>query len=167
MMEHMHQKVSDFSLHFHLEPNKKPHYLGLVHFKTNSNGQFSGCYINEHPNPEVNAVISEAVNAELLDALTLQLEKSYNSFSGYLGVDAMLITQNGNHKIHPCVEINPRFTMGLLTLELRKLIPNTNAYWEIIFSKKGCLYIEESPDIVALTPIDKDSRFAAILHLKA
>lgn len=166
MVEYMHHKIADFSIHFYLEPNKRPSYLGLVYFKTNSNGQFSGCYINQHPETEIQSHINKGVNQELLDAISKELELKYNGFSGYLGIDAMLISQNGSHKIHPCVEINPRFTMGLLTLELRKLISNPRAFWEVIFSKKGNIKAQINDESVALTPVTESTRFAAILHPK-
>jgi hypothetical protein len=164
MAEHLHEKLCDFSFHFKVLSGKTPEFLGTVFFNTNSNGQFNGCYIWQHPNTEYNEIVDHAITLGLIENLKQALIAEYAGYSGFIGVDAMLIKQDLGIRIHPCVEINPRHTMGLLTLKLRESISNSEAYWEMVFSKKGNIGSLLLKDAIALTPLSESTRFCAILH---
>jgi hypothetical protein len=137
------EKVLDLSFQFHILSKKDIRYLGFSVFETNSNGQYKGTYI--HPDlqqilPELDALelgkmleISAGLICEsLLDSVYSDLHR------GYLGVDSMLFKEDDQIKIQPCVEINSRMNMGILTMLLEQKI-----HWEakgkfvLFFGKQG------------------------------
>ena len=59
--------------------------------------------------------------ADLFEALAIELKKA--GFLGPLGIDAFVYRDSsGAMKLKPIVEINPRYTMGRLTVELMKRV---------------------------------------------
>jgi hypothetical protein len=64
-------------------------------------------------------------------------ELAKRNFAGYFGVDALVCQdQNGELKIKPMVELNPRTTMGHVALSLEKrLAPGAEAEFRI-FNRK-------------------------------
>ena len=60
-------------------------------------------------------------------------------YYGWVGVDLLLYRDVKNKlRLHPCLEINSRYNMGVLTLELRKMIsPESDGRWEITVDRPG------------------------------
>ncbi|MFB6319692.1 hypothetical protein [Saccharicrinis sp. FJH54] len=162
MAEKLHHKIADFSLHFKLTPTEFPEYLGIVCFETNSNGQFKGCYLQKHPNPQIQHLIDTFLSGARISAYCGALKQWYPNYTGFLGIDAMVIKENEQLSVHPLVEINPRFTMGLLTIRLRNYV-NYDGSWSMLFDKKANLQDKLHHDMIALTPLFADTKFAAIL----
>jgi len=121
------EKMADFSFQFQISSNSKIDYLGFSFFETNSNGQYLGTLL--HPdlnkilgevNPEMLKIMIEstakAIQEALNDSLYAQLHR------GYLGVDAMIFKHQNQIMIQPCVEINCRMNMGILSMQLEKKI---------------------------------------------
>jgi hypothetical protein len=52
------------------------------------------------------------------------LEKSIfkEHYHGFLGIDALVYEEGGQTKIQPCLEINPRYNMGILSKYIEKKI---------------------------------------------
>ena len=164
MAETLHDKVADLSFHFRLKSNSEPEFLGTVYFETNGNGQFKGCHLQNNPNLEICKLTDLFIAGNGVKVIQHVLKKYYLNYDGFLGIDAMIINESGQFKIHPCVEINPRFTMGLLTLQLRKYVRD-DAYWQMLFDNSGNLSKYIHPGIVPLTPVNTSTKFAAILKL--
>jgi len=164
MTEKLHNKVADLSFHFRFEPNSEPEFLGIVYFDTNSNGQFKGCHLQNHPKPEINKLADLFIANNGIEILKSTLKKYFNNYEGFMGIDAMIIEESGKYVLHPCVEINPRFTMGLLTLYLRKTIKE-NGYWQMLFNKSGNRDKNFREGTVWLTPVGPTTKFAAVLHI--
>lgn len=164
MLEPLLQKIADLSFHFYFDGQSEPIYLGTVFFDTNKNGQFKGCYLRQHPDTSVNDFIQDYIDQEGIQIILKEMKQSFGSFKGYMGIDAMLIKNNNEMKLHPCVEINPRMTMGLLNLQLRNLIVR-DGYWEMVYNKKGFDTIHMSSNKVPLCPVNSYTRFCAFLHL--
>ena len=63
-----------------------------------------------------------------------QLTRIYgNKYRGYLGVDMMVCKSGESYTIHPCVEVNMRMNMGVLSVILaeRYLSENSSATYTI------------------------------------
>ena len=75
------------------------------------------------------------------DAVQKALQQIYGSiYTGYLGVDMLVYRdkQNGNLAIHPCIEINMRYTMGMVALRIseRFLSPHARGDMHITYENK-------------------------------
>ena len=73
---------------------------------------------------------------EIYEVIRTRLEISLRvaGYSGPAGIDAFVYrTEDGKLRLKPIVEINPRYTMGRLTLELmRRLTPGSHAEFRLI-----------------------------------
>lgn len=174
-------KKYDFSLQFKF--GETIEFSGISLFKTNSNGQYSGhtlhCQNQEFP-PSLHEAIKN---------LGLQLQKElhhspYSKHRGNLGIDGLIYwcEEEEMLKIHPCLEVNPRFTMGALALELEKMIhPHATGLFNMHFDKQGqyAAFVEQkkknSPlafsegkirkGFFTLTPADSGTKFGAYVEL--
>ena len=120
-----------------------------------------------------------AVRRELERRLSLLLAADY---AGYLGVDMMICSDNGGLLIHPCVEINLRMNMGVVShvLSVRYLHPlATGRYVVEHYSADGeawAFHQQMSRDFplemqaggiakgyLSLTPVREDTRYQAYI----
>jgi len=134
------EKIQDFAMEFYLDPTGKASYQGLSVFSTD-NGTYNGNIL------ESQALLEQRLRNTLrgfqLSTLSSQLiptiEAIYGGlYSGYLGIDMMIYkTDNGDLAIHPCVEINMRYTMGLVAIRLfeQYLHPVASGRFHITYEK--------------------------------
>lgn len=148
------ERVADFSIQYEIEPNQLPRLKGFVRLHCDANGRFiacsaSGTFTRLLP-PEVARFLNELGPRWLGTLYTetipkvLQQKLSGSGFRGFLGIDAFFYRDaEGNLKLKPIVEINPRCTMGRVTHELlRVAAPGRTVLFRIISkraaSKAGC-----------------------------
>ena len=124
-------RVRDFSVQLEMTPGglKLCGYTGLIN---DARGQFQGNWAESHHHKRMPAgVVAEFrepanISGRLLhlyaDILVL-LEEEFRraGFLGPAGIDAFVYrTPSGDCRLKPVVEINPRYTMGRVTVELMK-----------------------------------------------
>ncbi len=118
MVEPLFNKVKDFGMEFFADGNGGIHYEGLSLFHT-VNGAYVGNIIaTEKAKREM---ISRYISLDLLDAVQQEIMAfdEIRSYQGPFGVDMMIVNDGtGQLKLHPCVEINLRRTMGHAALML-------------------------------------------------
>lgn len=117
-----------FDLAFQFEINKgKIKHLGVSNFYTDKKGQYQGNFLNGLP-PGLPFQVEKFVTSipeTILPPLIKTLEDSALAkyYEGNFGVDTLIYWDKSNVlKINPCLEINVRQNMGLLSLYLEKLI---------------------------------------------
>ncbi len=128
MAEPLLNKAFDLAFQFEIKKGKIK-YLGLSNFITDKKGQYQGNFLNGLPSDlpfqltEFIASIPETILPSLINILeNSALAKLYE---GNFGVDTLIFRDKNQHlKINPCLEINVRQNMGLLSLHLEKLIYN-------------------------------------------
>jgi hypothetical protein len=134
-------KVMDFSLQFNIS-NDGPEYLGYSVFETNSNGQYQSTLIH----PEIERSGTSGINSEMrtkIETTALLLKKAlkdsvYDKHSGFLGIDAMIFREKEGLKIQPCIEINSRMNMGILTTQIeKKTHVNTTGKFALFYGTRG------------------------------
>lgn len=133
------ERLIDLSFQFRVLSDTKIEYLGFSIFETNSNGQYRGTLIH----PDLNTILPDENATELIemisamaDIISNALEKSIyaNWHRGFLGVDAMMFRHQKSLLIQPCVEINSRMNMGILTMFLEKRIhPESTGKFELFY----------------------------------
>jgi hypothetical protein len=138
-------KVLDRAFLFELKKGKV-RFLGISNFIANKKGQYEGNYINGLP-VKTNKSIVEFANIaerEIRGPLIKVIENSKMAvfYEGVFGVDTLIYTdETGKLKINPCLEINVRHTMGLLSLQLEKLIkPAKNGMFKIFYQPGVSFY---------------------------
>lgn len=164
MIEPWHNKVFDFSMLFSVSSDDiSP--LCFSTFKTNDKGQFIGSYVHwSHENVLSKMGISNAEIETISQTIAHSLQKqSFNTYyEGWIGVDAMMIEENGIFKIHPCVEINCRYTIGHVAFMLRNYCKqNVNTILRIGSISE---YKTINKTAIVLTPISKNTQFVAWLE---
>ena len=118
-------KQVDFALEFYSDGKGQVNCLGFSLFETATQGGYTGSFIGTQTEIEdsllkwVDKGSLESVKQAVIDQLGIK----YTTYQGYLGVDMMIYqTEEGINKIHPCVEVNMRYTMGLVALRLSEKI---------------------------------------------
>lgn len=150
-------KVTDLAFLFEVKKGKVS-FLGISNFCTNLKGQYEGNYLNGLPETTeqntvefVNIVINE-IREPLLKAIASSKLATY--YEGVFGVDTLIYTdKTGNLRINPCLEINVRHTMGLLSLQLEKLVqPGKKAMFRT-FYHPGISYFEFKKEMEIKNPL--------------
>lgn len=140
------EKMVDLSFQFQIKSKTDIKYLGYSVFETNTNGQYRGTLI--HPDSQQ---ILQGLNAEKFEEIVESsaelikkglLNSVYaNLHCGYLGVDSMLFKAGGQIKMQPCIEINSRMNMGILTLLVeRKIHRDAKGKLELFYGNRGEFY---------------------------
>lgn len=175
-------KVVDLSFQFKIS-NDDPEYLGFSVFETNSNGQYQSTLIH----PEINQTISMEMEAKISATALLLKEALKDSVytklhRGFLGIDAMIYREKEGLKIQPCIEINSRMNMGILTTQIEKKTHDDTTGKFALFYGSRCEFkrfadnmILEQPiklrngklssGFVSLVEPDKETQFGAYFSL--
>ncbi|GHT62887.1 hypothetical protein AGMMS50239_17500 [Bacteroidia bacterium] len=114
-------KRLDFSMHFEITQDKETHFIGYSVFQTNAKGAYESSLL-------ANQEILEKQITDLIDKDSLQkvqenligiLQEMYSPYyTGNLGVDMLAYFSENRFRLHPCVEINMRKSMGYLAIRL-------------------------------------------------
>jgi len=137
-------RIADFSAHYDCEPGKRPKLRGLVRLHCDAAGRFVACVASRSFGRNLPGGVArlweesgaQAFYEEELPAL-LAPHCDAASFRGWLGIDALVHRlPDGSTRIRPIVEINPRATMGRMTLELRRCAaPESPVAWRIFHDR--------------------------------
>ena len=124
------ERVADFSCQYELTPGVLPRLKGQVRLWNDAGGRFLACesapaFTRLLP-PEAARCLhetgAEKLYGEVLPVLLSGLP-GLDRLHGNLGIDAFLYRDMaGRIRLRPLVEINPRTTMGRVTLDLRRLV---------------------------------------------
>ena len=114
-------KQIDFAMEFMSDGVGNVTFSGYSLFETNAKGAYSANILDSQV--DLRNKITSFVDPDLLDKICKLIEvylsnKYGELYKGCIGVDMMIyMSDNGEYKIHPCVEINMRYNMGFLSLQ--------------------------------------------------
>lgn len=150
-------KVLDMAFQFSLL-NGKIQYKGISRFFTDEKGQYQGNHLNGWPvsvDP-LTVAFAESMTDLLVPALVEKVENSLLAkyYEGNFGTDTLIFRNaQGRLRINPCLEINVRQNMGLLSLELEKLlVPGVKGVFKI-FYEKGKSFISFQKEMQQKYPV--------------
>ena len=136
-------KILDFALEFEINSGKAV-FVGYSLFKTANSGAYSGNWLL--PDEEIENRLSSYIPITLLHltrkALQQKISDRFSDYEGYVGVDMMICKEIIENKIiykfHPCVEINLRMNMGLVShIFCNKFIdPGSEGCYSVEYFKK-------------------------------
>lgn len=184
VVEPLYEKNQDFALEF-LVTESEVIYIGLSVFDTDCNNAYSGNYIAPQENlwKYLYNIFDKSVYKKVIACLTTHLFRRFvGHYLGPLGVDMMITKDNNSYRIHPCVEINVRRTMGELSLHLFPLLSfGKSGFFSLLFAKdskslhtivsqlpKPC-YSSDGKLISGtkvLTPLLPDTHYVALLDIR-
>ncbi len=150
------ERAADFSAHYDVSADGGVKLRGMVRLFNDTAGRFIACAASRNFSRLLTPEVARALHAcgaqefyrDVLPQRLAALIRG-SGFRGWLGVDAFLHREkSGTLRIRPVVEINPRCTMGRVTLEARRLIsPESPAAWRIFYQKHvkgaGCAGLPE------------------------
>ncbi len=129
-------KVFDFSFQLNIQQNGHIEFLGFSYFINDDKGHFTGGHINwPHQPNEISQFLSDEVLREATQKLinALQQVNPHEYYEGPIGIDGIVYkTKVGELKIHPCVDINWRYNMGIVNIALPKYVEATSiGKWKV------------------------------------
>lgn len=140
IVEAFQNKELDLAFQFELKAGEIQ-FRGTSNFSADKKGQYLGNSLNGLPDDLDGDVkdFAKEMSEVIIPALKEEIGKSElaKNYEGYFGVDTLIFKdKNGVLKINPCLEINVRFNMGLLSLYLEKVLDST---------KKGRFHMYYNP----------------------
>lgn len=150
-------KVLDIAFQFEIL-HGKVRFLGISNFTTDSKGQYLGNHLNGLPPgvPTDVKLFVENHTSDIIESLILVIGKSslIKNYEGNFGVDALIYRNNNDIlKINPCLEINLRQNMGLLALQLEKLLaPGRKGMYKMWFNP-GTFFCEFNSEMQKKYPL--------------
>jgi len=179
-------RVFDFAAEFYSDGNGKIQYEGLSIFETQPQGQFVGCMLGtqEMLLQQLNEYISPDDFLFLVQQIGLVLKEQLgNAYCGYMGVDMFIYkTDDGNYAVHPFVELNLRYTIGLAAMQLSRqfIHPKSQGMLRTVAYMYNALQEHqrmqaEAPLVLedglirsgyqTLCPVGQDTRYMAIINV--
>ncbi len=133
-------KTLDFAMEFESDGKGTVFYKGLSIFGTLDRGAYSGNVLGNESYRM--SFLLNHVNRQDLEKIKTSLEKILSEiygkyYKGCIGVDMLLYSCNDKIRIHPCIEINMRQTMGMIALYLSKhyIFPTSTGHFIVDFNK--------------------------------
>ena len=115
--EPFYTKVKDFAMEFKVE-GKDVAFVGYSLFETDVRGIYKENFLAS--DVVIEDILSEYVSRNLLYAVRENLLRELTdilggNYQGYLGVDMMIVRCGEELLIHPCIEVNLRMNMGVVS----------------------------------------------------
>jgi len=113
-------------------------FVGFSFFETNSNGFYKSNFLN-FPKENIKELYPKIDLEKWVKLLTAAFVNHpiYKKHRGFLGVDAMIIESiTGECILHPCIEINARYTMGLIACYLESFIHQSSVGKFLIYGNE-------------------------------
>ena len=114
--------VKNFAMEFQVVDNQT-NFVGYSLFETDGKIYRNNILTSDE---KIEKIICRCgLNSQLLNAVKQALIKFFNQkiaqkYNGFLGVDMFVFQENGKNLLNPCVEINLRYTMGLVAHKFYK-----------------------------------------------
>ena len=181
-------KVQDFAMEFYSDGQGTVRYEGLSVFNTEERGSYTGNILEEQSTmlSRITRFTGEETYSRIQEAVRTVLQEVYGStYAGCIGVDMLVYRQkDGSFAIHPCIEINMRYTMGMLALRLFQhyVAPRAVGDYRVSYEKEAGEALEKhrlmsetyplrlangriQEGYLSLCPVTKDTHYRAYLLL--
>ena len=136
-------KHLDFAMEFHSDGKGNVRYEGLSVFGAEKKGAYSGNVLGEQSHLESFFIehFGDDTFQRLKESVREAVRQIYGSiYSGYLGVDMLVYRKASDNSfaIHPCIEVNMRYTMGMVALRISQkyLAPHARGDMHITYQSK-------------------------------
>jgi hypothetical protein len=116
-------KQLDFSMHFQNDDDGKTYFTGYSVFQTNEKGAYEKSLLASQETLEKQpaSYLDKEYLHRIKEEFISILQKTYSPhYKGNIGVDMMAYKSGNQYKLHPCVEINLRKSMGYLAIRFQE-----------------------------------------------
>lgn len=187
MVEPLYNKVCDFAMEFYADGNGSVSFVGYSLFDTDAHGNYKGNFLLS--DGQIKKILSQYIPDEVFDNVCRTMEESLASllnkdYCGFLGVDMMICLEDGRYLLHPCVEINLRMNMGVVSHTIFnryvhclshgkyivKYYSEDGEAWDAFCQMKATYKLhlcdgKLSEGYMPLTPVKQDTHYHAFLLL--
>jgi len=140
-------RVLDLSFHYDVAAGRA-HPRGVVRFDTNARGQFTGTrpsrWLEQEPAPVRRWLGGEGGDPRWLQRLVAAVGDFLGGrlaalgVEGPVGVDTLVYQHDDQLVVDPIVEVNPRWTMGRVSLAIgARVHPGSRAWWRFVPVRAG------------------------------
>lgn len=156
-------KILDLAFEYQADGQGDCRFEGFSIFGTEERGSYAGNRLEAQEKLRARLLdfISEAELERTREALRSILAGLFATYEGNIGVD-MLIYRTGkqSYRLHPCVEINTRQTMGRVALELfrKQVSPDAVGDFRIGFHKEAGQALAHKREMTARHPLELDGQ---------
>lgn len=180
------KKRLDFAAEFYSDGQGNIRYEGLSVFNAGSKGAYTGNILGSQEYLSCLFIenFGEETFSRIIEAAQQAIQEVYGHiYTGYLGIDMLMYEKpDGTYAIHPCIEINMRYTMGMVALRISQkyLAPRArgdfhityeshpgDAYEKHCFMKKAYPLDLENGKIkegyLTLCPVTKETKYRAYI----
>ena len=117
VVEPFYQKVVDFAMEFYSD-GERVSFVGYSLFEADCRGIYKENVLAS--DQAIETRLASYVPLEVLWEIRKRCEEELGllmsgAYVGYLGVDMMICEEDGMYKVHPCVEVNLRMNMGVVS----------------------------------------------------
>jgi hypothetical protein len=151
-------KQTDFAMLFYFNPDGSVDFKAYSLFYTDNKGNYKGNFVGSQG--KIKSELFGLINEALLEKTKQQLIKMFKAqfstiYQGCICVDMMLYRENGNIRLHPCLEINLRYTMGWLAMKLYQyyFAEHTFGRFQIEFQKDPVKLYEKHLQMIDSYPL--------------
>lgn len=188
VVEPLYNKVRDFAMEFYADGRGNVTFWGYSLFDTDVHGNYKANFLLS--DGQIRKILSQYISDDIFDEVCLVMEKKLavllgKDYCGFLGVDMMICWEDGKYLLHPCVEINLRMNMGIVShiiftryvhyrshgLYVIKYYPTDGEAWDSYCRMRDIhkLHLCDNKLLegyVPLTPVQRDTRYHAFLLLE-
>jgi hypothetical protein len=128
----------NFAMEFFVNEQGKARYEGLSVFRTSPKGAYRGNKLMRQEGLE-NAIassIGKTLFQQVKEAAAEAIREMYAGYAGYIGIDMLIYTTaEGTNALHPCIEVNMRYTMGMAAIRLfeKYIHPDAEGVFNLIY----------------------------------
>ncbi|MDR2118546.1 MAG: hypothetical protein LBP25_03305 [Tannerellaceae bacterium] len=120
-LEHILDKEVDFAFEFYSDGKGNVRYEGVSVFNTGTRGAYRGNKLQAQSAlwGKLRTYTGEQTLQRIRQALTRVIAETLGTrYAGYIGVDMLVYREKESFAIHPCIEINLRYTMGMAAIRI-------------------------------------------------
>lgn len=185
--EPFYDKVIDFAMEFRAD-GTEVHFVGYSLFETDARGIYKENLLAS--DEVIVGILVRYVSENVLRQVRMHLQERLSSlfrsvYQGYLGVDMMVCRTAVGYAVHPCVEINLRMNMGVVSRLLydRYVSPSSRGRFVIeycpcsgetlqrheMLQAKHPLVLEDKKirqGYLSLTPVFSDTAYQAYIYVE-
>lgn len=183
--EPYYNKVVDFAMEFHIESGVS--FAGYSLFETDTHGNYKENLLLS--DEEIERRLAQYIPLEILHRVRSKLIHIFSvgwaqDYMGYLGVDMMICREGDDWQIHPCVEVNLRMNMGVVSRLIYDRYVHPSAQGRYVVEHYGTdgtalefhremmerypLYKESGRirrGYLSLTPVFENTRYQVYIHI--
>jgi hypothetical protein len=130
--------IRNFAMEFFINEQGKVRYEGLSVFDTSPKGAYRGNRLMRQEELEniITSSIGRTLFLQVKEAAAEAIREIYAGYAGYIGIDMLVYkTSEGANALHPCIEVNMRYTMGMAAIRLfeKYIHPDAEGVFNLIY----------------------------------